>query len=458
MRSLATLLAAIALAGSATAQNTILFSFDEDELTLDNGNGLFEIGELHQDEIGVVTPGVGFYSAEPFLPLGAQWAYLGDADSDGRYADDSVDGPGDEVDALFVKANHVGPVTPRDVFMSRETEDGYGPGFLDSDVFRFAGPNGALEVFLTEAEIVNAIGQAPGSDVDLDAICQAADGALYLSFSLDESVGGVTAGDGALICIPAVAITYDAQGNVSSILTNTAAIVATESDMDALVINSGVVTSVGGSPSYSDLSALEIDPAGGTWAAPQFPGTDLQNMLFGWEGFSNDGAILSTAGGGTIATINGIPMGSTIATPGTHIGMLPDSTGLGGINGLALIPTQDAPFVVENYPRNLITSMPSWHQLQYSGATPNGTIAVTVNLGPTTTGGALPSQFIAPFGELFGNLITFQVLFNVPADSAGQASVSTVINIPGLVGQNLVFQGIDVTSARLSTPAALQFL
>lgn len=445
-----------AIASPAAAQQTILFSFDTDELIFDNGNGLTEIGLLREDEIGTVTPGPGLYSAQPFLPMSAQWAYLGDADNDGRYADDSTSGPGDEVDALFVKANTGFPVTPRDVFMSRSTADGYGSSFLDGDVFRFAGPDGALEVFVTEAQLVNAIGQSPGSDVDLDAICQASDGGLFISFELDELVGGVTAGDGALISIPAV--TYDAQGNVSSIAANSAVIVATESDMDALVVNSGMLSSVGGTPSYTDLAALEIDPAGGTWTSPQFPDTQLPNLLFGWEGFSNDGAIISTANGGSIPTINGVPMASTVATTGTQIGMLPDSTGLGGINGLAIIPAQDAPFVVENYPRNLITSMPSFHQLQYSGATPSTSIAVTVNLGPTASGGALPSQFIAPFGELFGSLLTFQVLISVPANSAGQAAVSTVINVPGLVGRNLVFQGIDNTALELSLPAALQFL
>ncbi len=458
MRLLLVVILAATLSSSAAAQHSVLFSFDGDELTLDNGNGLVEIGLLHQDEIGVVTPGPGFFSAQPFLSLGAQWAYLGDADNDGRYADDSVDGPGDEVDALFVKASAVGPITPRDVFMSRETEDGFGPGFLDSDVFRFVGPNGALEIFVSEAQLVSAIGQAPGSDVDLDAICQASDGALYFSFSLDETVGGVTAGDGALLCIPANAITYDAQGNVSFVAASSAAIVATEADMDALVVNSGMRSSVGGTPSYTDLAALEIDPAGGTWTSPQFPGTDLPNMLFGWEGFSNDGAILSTANGGSLATINGFAMASATATTGTQIGMLPDSTGLGGLNGLALIPTQAPPFVVENYPRNLITSQPSFHQLQYSGASPGGLIAVTVNVGPGGSGSALPSQTIAPFGELFGNLLSFQVLVNIPADSAGQAVVTTILNSPALTGRNLVFQGIDLTALRLSTPAALQFL
>lgn len=462
MRLLLAALLALGFAGAVQAQNSVLVSLDSDELSLLNGNGLVEAGLMRSDEIGIVTPGPGAYSLGVFLGMSSQWAYLGDADNDGRYADDSVDSPGDEVDAILVKNfTPLGaPYTPRDVFFSKVTSgDGFAPTVEDGDVIRFAGPTGALEFFITESQLLDVIGQLTTADLELDAIAQSSTGELFVSFADAELVGGVSAADGALIYIPASSLTYNGQGNVTAVVTNTAKIVAEEIHFQAMVAASGMRTSVGGLPGtgVNELTALELDPAGGTWISPIDATITMPNLIFAWAGFSNDGALISTASGGTIPSINGIPMASTVATTGTQIGATPSSTGIFGVDGLGIIPQQTHPFVAENYPRNLITSMPSWHRVEFTAATPNNTVIVVADAGPSVPGLAVPSFILPPFGEFFvgGTAVN---LGSVPSDADGFADFTTIFNLPVLTGANIVIQGIDVGTLTLSAPAALQFL
>ena len=56
------------MAGSAAAQHSIIFCLDANELTLDNGGGLPEAGQIRDEEFALVTPLPGApYSASIFL-------------------------------------------------------------------------------------------------------------------------------------------------------------------------------------------------------------------------------------------------------------------------------------------------------------------------------------------------------------------------------------------------------
>ncbi len=454
-------LAAIATPSAALAQNhTLLFCLDSDEVTLDNGNGHVEVGRIGEEEVASVTPGTGFYSARPFLPRSAQWAYLGDADADGRYADASEGSPGGDIDCLFVR-NAVpiaAPFNPRDVFISKEGDADMASGFEDGDVFRYA--NGGIEVFMTEAQLRTALGVVSAS-VDLNALCQTAAGDLYLSISLD--VAPYTDED--LIHIPAMSIAYDVDGLITTITASSAVVVANKTDFDALITNSGFRTSVGGTlsaTSFTDLSALEIDPNGGTWT-PTSSAATVPNLLFAWTGFSNDGGIISTRNGGEIATINGIPMASQVATQGTQIGVLPGSTGIFGLEGIALIPLVPGEVpVVENYPVDLHTATStdtSWHEFELASMTPNSFAHLFVAVGPSTPGGfvaSLPYGFVT--NEFFTG-VAFAPVIAVPTDALGYGAVSFLIPpLAVLPGVNVTIQAIDVTTLKASVPAALQFI
>ena len=448
-----------ALVGLLPAQHTVLMTSgtsDERTLAVDAP----EIDLIRNDEIYAVTPLPGVaYTARPFLPTSLQWYYAGDEDGDAQYVEASTNGPVGSLDAIFVKAGTVGPVSPRDVFFSISSTSGISlQNVATSDVIRYAG-QGVREVFATETQLEIATG---GSTLNLDALCQSAAGDLFLSFSLTETLAIGSVQDGDLLTIPAAAITYDPAGNVASIAANSVALVATEADLIALVNNSGFRTSVGGTITTSfELSGLEIDPNGGAFQSPQNPGLVVPDLLFCWNDFSNDGAILSTANGGSIATINGVAMGSTVATQSDQIGWLPDSTGANGPGGLALVPLQPASYALLNYPRNLHTqgNGQTLLQLQVSGGTPGGGSVVALSIESAVPNGAFPAiPAVPPFTGAFGVTAPVVVGF-YPHDPLGNASsdLFTFATLP-LSGANLTAQALDLTTFQLSTPGGLSFL
>ena len=453
----ATILAAAgaAFAAAAPAQFTILMTAGtSDEHTL--ATDPFEVDLIRSDEIYEVRPQAGpAYSARPFLPTALQWYYVGDQDADGLYVDAATAGPGGDIDAIFVKAGTTGPVSPRDVFFSIAATSTNLPGVATSDVVRFSG-QGTREVFLTEVLLATATG---GTSLNLDALAQSAAGDLFFSFSLTETLTLGSVDDGDVLMIPASAITYDVNGNVSAITADSTVRVLTEADLIAMVNNSGFRTSVGGQVTTSfELSGLEIDPNGGTFTSTSTPAMTLPNLLFVWNDFSNDGAIVSTANNGTIATINGVPMGSTVATQGDQLGWLPDSTGTNGPGGLALVANQPVAYTLQSYPRNLHTSGSGQTLLRFelAGGTPNGASAVAWSVESAVAGGTFPSV-PSPFGELaLSAPVVVDLVFH---DALGNAvSQWFVLPTTGLSGINVAAQALDLSTFELSTPAAFSFL
>lgn len=461
MHTRVVLISAALLGGGLHAQHSLVFCMDENEMTLDNGGGLAEAGLLREGETALVTPVAGYYSASVFQSLGAQWAFIGDADLDGELQDASTACPGAGTDVLFVK-HFPAPQPgggPRDVYLSKVDSTGLDPTLENGDVFRFAA-QGAPEIFVTEAQLLDALGQASTADLNTDALCQADNGDLFVSFADAEVAPGGTADDGGLLRIPASAITYDASDNVAAIAVGSAELIAQEAEVNAWIAASGVLTSVGGAPSTSiDLTGLELDPAGGTFEAPLVPGLLLPNLLFAWNGFSNDGAVLSTAAGGSLASLNGVPLASDVATTGAQIGLLPDSTGLGGLMGIAVVDERPAQHASEVHPTGLITSSTIlWSRQEVSGATPGGLVVVFADVGPSGAGAVLPVLLLPGLGELFSDGTVF-VLATVAADALGYAG--NVLTLPStLVGSNLnlVFQSFDIGTFAFGTPAPIQFL
>ncbi|MEO0478386.1 MAG: hypothetical protein AAF196_02780 [Planctomycetota bacterium] len=445
------------------AQNqSVLFIMDADEITLDNGNGLLEAGLLREDEVGIVTPVPGGdYSARTFFGAATQWAWRGDDDMDGRFADSSTDAPGSATDAIMVK-RFLTPVggflDPRQVCISKEVNYSVNFGFLDGDVY-YHPTQGSVKLFVSEAQIDTACGITDGSD--LRAICQDSNGDLYLSFGESETVNGTALSDGSIVHIPSSSITYDMSGDVINILPGSAVGIIDEPDLIAFTNASGVADFNGGtSTSLFDVSALEIDPNGGTWVSP-LDGQTYPNLLYGWQGSGNEGAILSTSGGGSIAVINGVPMGSTVSTTGTQIGLLPDTTGLGGIHGLALVDEQPGFLSLENWPINLVTTVSTlFTRQEVSNATPGGPVAFLVSFGPGGIGGALSSLTLG--GGIVGDFFepaSAIVVNTTTADPDGYAS--NAFNFPEVLrgsGVNLCWQAFDLSRLQFSTPAAIQFL
>jgi hypothetical protein len=453
------ILAAFVLGGAIQAQHSLVFSMDSDELTLDDAGGLVEAGTIHPDETALVTPGPGAYSASVFQSMGAQWAFIGDADQDGDLVDIGTAGPGNGTDALFVK--HFPALQPgdgpRDVYLSKENDSGFAGGFEDGDVFRFSA-QGVLEVFVSEGQLLDALGQPSGMDLDLDAICQSPAGDLFVSFAEAEAAPGGTASAAALLRIPSGAIAYGVNGNVAIIAMGSAQIIAGQDEVGAWVLASGMQTSTGVAPGKpTNLTALELDPNGGAFEAPLIPGLFLPNVLFGWSGPSNDGAVLSTAGGGSLASLNAVPLASAGATTGAQLGLLPDAQGAGGLMGLAVIDERPAQQAAEIYPAALLTSASSlWSRVETSGVTPGGAVVVFADVGPAGVGAVLPALLLPGIGEAFTDG-TVVIVGTVVANGLGYAS--RTLTLPDLVGtgMNLVFQTFDVGTFTVGTPAPVQY-
>lgn len=458
-----TILAALPLfAALAPAQHTILLApGPSDERTL--GLDAPETDLMRTDEIYEVfpTPGGG-YTARPFLPISTQWHYAGDTDSNGQYVQDSVDGPGGTLDAVFLKAGTTGPVTTRDVYWSIASTSGINiPGLLVSDVVRYSG-QGVVEKFLTQAQLNVACGiVSTSTTMNLDALAQSAAGDLFFSVSLTTTINGTSMDDGDMLYIPAGAITYDGSGNVSTIAAGTAVRIATQADLIAFAMASGYKTSVGGDVTTSfELSGLEMDPNGGTWTTPE-GALVLPNVLYVWSDFSNDGAVISTAAGGSIAVINGVPLGSTVATLGDQLGYLPDSTGINGPNGLALAPAQAPAYALLNYPRNLHTSGngQTFLNFEVSGGTPGGISVFVWSVESMAPGGAFPAvPAIPPFSGEFGISAPIIIGFQVNDALGNSSTPMMVLSTAAMSGANLACQALDFTTFRLSTPTGLSFL
>lgn len=453
------------LAALAPAQHTILFvagSADRHTLVVDPP----EADVMRSDEIYEISPAVGQSGlARPFLPISLQWHYVGDLTPDGQYVEDDIEGPGDTLDEVFIKAGTVAPVTPRQVFFSLAATSADLPGVRVSDVLRYSA-QGVQEFFLTHAQVNSACGLTPTStSVNLDAICQSAAGDIFFSQSGLTTINGVPTDDGDILVIPASALTYDANGNVSAVTAASATRVASQADLLAMVDLSGHRTSVGGvansgtSPAF-ELSGLEIDPNGGTWTSP-ITSVMYPNLLFCWSDFSNDGALISTALGGSIAVINGVPMGSTVATLGDQIGILPDSTGTFGPNGFAVIPASQPSYALMNYPRNQFpggTTTQGLLQNQISGGTPGGFSVVVWSIESAVPGGTFPSApgfspFLGEFGISAPNIVGAYL-----NDAQGYAQTDLfLLDTAAASGANLACQALDVNTFRLSTPSAVTF-
>jgi len=444
------------LCGFAQAQHTLLMIAD-DERT--NALDAPELDFMRDDEVYSVTPLPGFnYTARPFLPMSLAWYYAGDQDGDAQYVDSSSTGPAVAMDALFIKAGTVAPVTPRDVFFSTSSTSSLALPITTSDVVRYAA-QGVLETFITEAQLEVATG---GASLNLDAICQSAAGDIFVSFSLTETLSVGSVEDGGVVMIPASAITYDASGNVSAVTADSIVYVASEDDMIAFAAASGYKTSVGGTVTTSfELSGLEMDPNGGTFISPVDGLTVVPNLLFCWSDFSNDGAIISTAAGGSIANINGVDLASTVATQGTQIGWQPDTTGTDGPEGIALIPLIEDPYEVLNFPRNLHTQGDgqTYLQIQISGGAPFGASVIALSVESAVAGGAFPAiPAPAPFLGTFGMTAPIILGFYLHDAIGNCTSEGLLLETVPLSGAQISVQALDIGSFRLSTPGALSFL
>jgi hypothetical protein len=399
-------------------------------------------------------------------------ALVGNPEADGDFGQIH----GGDIDALGVRRpgqGHFRVQTERLVFSVEHSWGSSYPlvpveyvGTLDGSLFSLGRqPDGTLKIefFLTEALLIQALGQQPmGPEgdppmVDVDAFVQDFAGNVYLSFRHDELVGGTLLADDGVVCLPRTDFITDAMGNVGWTLPGSAVIVLDKPAVDALVAAAGLVTQAGSSiGSVVDLQALALDPAGGQFTPVQpVPGMPdgLPNLLF--NGQSLGATILTTRDGGRIANLGGHALGKSPANgavlgldPVTSVGATSDLNGLLVANSdrhqlmvdvdqLTVDHDGELGFVLANF------SPDSWAWILVAATLPAWGAGLT----------AVPSETGSPYPWLLVPAPSVQ--WPVPIGPGGRARVTIPLDMAPDESFWVVLQAYEVGSGELSAPASI---
>lgn len=509
-------LALFACAAIAQAPQTVLFTGRFPFVSLDSvhertGGSITQLSEF---EFSTVTPGVGA-AARSLLPATAMQCYLGDADNDGNYckfAGLKTYFENLQVGGLFVRHADRAAVTWDKVYFTVRdnvttvgkdlevfTNHGTAPYTLNPGDWVRLLPNGNVEFFLTRAQLQVAAGAPPSTGSSIHgahALLQTAAGDLYyVPVQGGQWVNGNTAGpvfcqDGAICKIDAAAITYDANGNVASILPNSARLVIDEVaggpssyplTIRQMVLNSGAMnrdgTAIAVAGVFGKVCGLGFDPNGGTFAAtfpdatnsfPQEP-----NLVFCSDAGSYAGTLFSTANNGSVATINGVQCGSTmlgVPATGSWLGVQfdyanfqPSLMGFTLVDGLAYQPLLlDTP----NFGSLGLAPTPATWDIDVQGA-PFSVAFLFVAFGPGAPGQFVPSLPLGAFPPVFtadshGDVFVAagaQTLGLTVTDGYGYGTFSYGNpNVGGYSGIRFVMQAamINNTELQVSTPILSQ--
>ena len=503
-------------AASAVGQNKSLiftgrFPFKSLDAPNERPNG--SINQLDEFDFSFVTPGPGAF-ARSLQPATAHQAYLGDGNADGnftKFAGFKTYFQNIQFGGLFVK--HADKASARYDKVYFTVRSNAAPlqieAFVNNgtavtvlrpgDFVRFTG-NGNLEFFVTADQLDVAAGPPPVGQTSIkgaSAMCQDAAGNLYYS----PPQGGhwingngsplvpVFCNDGSIVTIDAANITYDGQGNVAAFAPNSARVLIEETQggpslsplfTRQMVINSlcmdrtGVPLTAAG---FGRVAGLDIDPNGGTFAArwPDSTGAFPLEPNLVWTGDPGAwaGTIFSTAGNGSVATINGVLCGSlTLGVPadGHWLGVQldianfqPTLMGLCVVDAIAY-----EPFVLD---------MPAFGAVQPAGVQPTididthgfpvGVGLVFADIVGTPFPPSVPSSFV-PIPQSFGShqqafpIIAPIEVGLVITDANGYASISIGNpNMGALTGLPVVLQGAlgDVFTGvfTISNPVLMQF-
>jgi hypothetical protein len=512
MRILTLTGAAFVLATQLAAQNSLLFTGRFPFVSLDaiNERPGGAITQLEEFDFSLVTPAAGA-SARTLMPTTGHQAYVGDANGDGNYTEffglktyfEQL-----QVAGVFVKhADKAFTTWDRVWFTVRDNvgqdivafiAGGTGTVALrPGDFVRFAG-NGDLEYFITQDQLDTAAGLAPAGQSTTkgaSAICQDAAGNLYYSpptggqWVNGNQGGPYFANDGSIVMIDAASITYDAAtGNVVSVAPNSAHLLWEEINggpgtapvgIRQMVTNSGASDRTGGpiqvAGIFGKISGLDLDPAGTTNQAA-FPDASgnfptVPDFVFTSDAGSYAGTIFSTAGNGTVATINGVVCGSTtpgIAADGSWLGVQLDLANFQpSLMGLAVVdalPYQPLTLDMNDFGA-LGQTQANW-DIDLHG-TPGMLTFIIAQLGPSAPGSyptSVPAAFVPvsftadSHPQIFVAAPPSTLGFVVP-DQNGYGTLSFGNpSSPAIVGLTLMLQaaGMATPLIQASNPLLMQ--
>lgn len=445
------------LAGTAAAQHALVFVPEGDCTTR---GGLRPLDLLSDETLVEVVPGPGTVVASKTMSLATLNALLGDEDLDL----DFFESPFDEIDALALPPQYVptrwGSPSLYDFVWSGQHDFGEAFPALISDgslwrLRKAPAPGGpVVEVVLDHALLQVALGTT--GSVDIDAVAFTAAGDLLLSFRDDELIHGdlVALGDGAVVAFAADDIDWNADGTIADLGDDTVQIVLAELDVDALVVAAGLLDDLGAPVvAIGDLQALDVDPAGGTFLGNDGV-TAWPHLLF--AGSSNGPRVLTTAGGGSIATLNGVALGDEASATGSYLGL--DGNG-SDLAALQVIPARDLPLCVDLAGQGL-TPTDLDDTLWVGNGVPNVTIWIYVAVGPYAAGANFDAIKLADkfrFQSLYA--WNYFLLVSVPLDANGDAELDFSLDPADLLGDlNLVVQVAQIVKpVEMSAPVVITY-
>jgi hypothetical protein len=443
--------ALVALSGAAAAQSAVLYTTRSTSAT----NQWVTVGALDSvspEEVqlnvpvaGVLTPSLAFATQQSWCET------IGDHDGDGAYWESPLFGAIDAIVPARMPNGALLPPSARQLFVSPANDlahVGLGWTFHRGDLGRIL-PGGQLELMISETLIKVAYGIPAANRVNVDAATLSFDpvvGGLYLSFEADETVdfgaGPFTLRDGAITRIPLNmmgigASPYDLATLVFGVAPMSAVGVFSEAQVDAMVAASNVADDAGAAvATIGDTDGIAFDAGG----ALLFTGENLRG-----------GAILTPAGGGSIAVINGRSMGRVVPNPndGQHVGLLPTATSLGA---LAVVPAATWSLTTDSLTGACAGCVA---QFEVGGAPAGGPAWLLVNVAPDVVGPADPS---ASFFGWVGNPELYPFALALPiaigADGCGGASAP----LPAVAGWHMTAQSVSVNGAgvpALGTPMVI---
>ena len=466
----------VTLAAHAVAQGPdMLVTFSNPEVTLSTSGGTV-LQMLRPNEVCHLEWTFGpcmAPSAEKFVPQAAFHVMAGDEDGDGTYFEANLFG---RIDALCEPfgstAGTPGMTNARNLFFSPSVAMGTnisgGPGLRPGDVGRIVRNtfgDGQVEYFMRREQFNQALGLPLATPTDVDAICFQPGLGVY--FSLDQDVPAVTfcgpqlIQDGAIVCVPDWAITWTPDFRVAAVLPNSAAVVYSEVQVDAMVVAANVADRNGAClVNAVDLESLDFD-----WSAPigvAFPcsGAVVQAPHFVFSVETGTGAsLLTTVGGGAIynhfcgAAATPCGFGPTL---GNQMGVRPPTAAQGVasyVNALAFTRTHR--FVTQ--PQAPVVTAPFGAPLgatQIDYRSPYPWNLALIELVPATVPGSLPAF---PFSLLCFPDLYAPSLFVHFLPAPGQWGSFPMVAIPPAFSGKVLYQmiGFGGSGLELSTPTVI---
>ena len=470
------LLAVAAFAATAIAQGPdMLVTFSQTEQTL-SGSGSTVLATIHPNEIAHLEWSNGpclSPSAEKWAPRTAFHVLAGDEDANGVYFKPGIFGSIDALCGGIGTLPAIGGTNLRTVFWSPSTAMGTNisgaPGLRPGDVGRIvrnsAGLEGQIEYFMRREQFNMAMGLPLNTPIDIDGV--AFQPGLGVYFSLDADIlanticGPTLLRDGDMLCVPDWSITWTPDFRVQSVLPNTCAVVYTEAQIDAMVVNAQVTDRFGNCLTNAvDLEDFDFD-----WSAPggmsfACPGTAVAapNFVFAVE-TGTGASLLTTVGGGQIYNhlcgAAGRPCGGG-PTFGPQMGIRPASTTVGAASHICgVMSTYTQRFVLE----------PQQHVMTVPGGAPLGANMIDygspfawnlafLELVPPTVPGSIPAFpfSLTCFPDLYATSLN---VWWFPL--AGSWGSFPMVAIPPAFSGKILYQalGFGGSGFELSTPTVV---